>query len=385
MTAKPNVDDETAWAAVKTSFPGAAGSVYLNTAGGGCMSRAAAAAGRRYYDEAEAEGDLPWERWLDRAAEVRRTVARLIGAEEASIALLPNASAGLDFAQRLFDDGRDVLVLDREFPSVTLPWLNRGRTVRALPLDEELGLRFDRIDPALVAGAGTIAVSHVGFRTGYSLDLAELSVFARSRGLRTVVDATQSAGTFPIDVAAAPVDALVFSAYKWCGAGYGVGVLYLSTEHRWPATLPGAGWRSAADPYSLEARSFTPRSSADALELGHPPFAAAFALGAALDVLTLIGIDAIAARILVLNRHLHDGLDRVGVPVRSTRDPQRQSAITVAAVPNAAEIMVAMRERGVVVGKRAEDELRIGVHVYTLKRDIDVFLDALGAVLRQEH
>jgi selenocysteine lyase/cysteine desulfurase len=377
-----NIDDEEVWSAVKAHFPAAAQVTYVNTAGGGCMSRAAAAAGRLYYDEAEREGDLPWERWLARAAEARRTVARLIGAGEGCVALLPNASVGLDLVHRLFDDGRDVVVLDREFPSVSLPWVNRGRRLRVLPLTAELGVDWDGIDPGLVAGTGVLAVSHVGFRTGYRLDLGEASRFARRHGLRLMVDATQSAGTVPISVADARIDALVFSGYKWCGAGYGIGALYLHPDHIWRPGLPAAGWRSAETPYTLRFDSFSPRETADALELGHPPFPSAFALDAALKLLMDLGIETIGARLVALTRHLHEGLDRLGLRVISTRDVDRLSGITIAAVPNAASIVAALRERGIVVSTRDADELRISAHVYTLKADIDGLLDALRALTR---
>lgn len=372
--------DEGVWRSLRTEFPAASARVYLNTAGGGCMSRSAAAAASRFYEEAVAEGDGPWDRWLDRAASARRTVARLIGVEERSIALLPNASAGLDLLQRLFDDGRDVLVVEREFPSVTLPHVNRGRRLRTLPLGPDLGIDWDTVDPALTAGAGTIALSHVGFRTGHRLDLSALCHFAQRHGLRTVVDATQSAGVLPINVGDdAAVDALVFSGYKWCGAGYGIAALYLRPEHlSWPGGLPAAGWRSAAEPYALLADSLTPRLAADALELGHPPFAGAFALDAALSLLMGVGVERIAARILALNERLHAALDRIGLPVRSPRDPLRQSGITIAAVPHAAEVVAALKRRGIVVGRRAENELRISVHAYTSENDIDRLIEALA-------
>ncbi len=375
------MDDERYWAGIKAEFPAAGGSIYLNTAGGGCMSRVAAAAGRRFYDEAEAEGDMPWDRWLARAAEARGTVASLIGADQASIALLPNASTGLDLLHRLFDDGRDVVVIDREFPSVTLPAINQGRGLRVVRLNNALGVDWDQVDPALVAGASTLFVSHTGFRTGYRFDLGEVSRFAARHGLRLVVDATQSVGTTPIDLAVVPIDALVFSSYKWCGAGYGIAALYLRDAHRWPTGLPAAGWRSAEDPYALLYDQFTPRPDAHALELGHPPFAAAFALNAALRVLLDVGVERIAARILDLNRHLHAGLDRLEVPICSTRDPAHQSGITIARVPDAAEVVNVLRERGIVIGRRAQDEVRLSVHLYTLKVDIDAFLEALSVIL----
>ncbi len=70
----------TDWSAVRASFPAAATCCYLNTAAGGPMSTAAAAAGCSYYEATARDGDVHWDAWLDRVEDVRGSVARLIHA-----------------------------------------------------------------------------------------------------------------------------------------------------------------------------------------------------------------------------------------------------------------------------------------------------------------
>lgn len=369
------------WAAIRAEFPAAERVTYLNTAGGGLLSRAAAAAGRRFYDEAEAEGDKPWQRWLARAGEVRAGVARIVaGAEPDDVALVANASTGLDLAARLLPGSGAVLAFDREFPSVTLPWLARGRKLRVLPLGEAYAADLDGVDPALIDGADIIVASHVGFRTGWRLDLAALGAFARRHGLAAVADATQSVGAFPLSLPDG-IDALTFSAYKWAGGGYGIGALVVAPGRRWGGRpLPAAGWRSAARPDDLRFDAFDASSAAAALELGHPPFPGAFAMGAGLAVAEGIGIEHIAARIADLVGTLHRGLDTLGLPVRSTRDPAHLSGIVIAGVANAEATQAALRDRhGVLVGRRGPDELRIALHLYNDESDIRRCLEALRA------
>ncbi len=369
------------WAAVKAEFPAAAKSIDLGIAGGGPMSRKAAAAGARYFAEASEGGEAHWNDWVSRSEAVRRSVARTVGAAEADVALIASASVGLTLLARLFDSPSAVLTIDREFPSVTLPFLAGGRELKVLPIGSDFGVDWGRVDPELVKGCGVLAISHVGFRTGYAHDLGAIGRFCRRHGLISIVDATQSAGVLPIDMTAAQLDAVVFSAYKWPGGGYGIGALAIDARHRWPGGLPVQGWRSARVPYDLHFDRLDPTPTAEGLELGNVPFPTAFALGEALDLLNGLGQDAIALRLVDLGQRLHAGLDRLAIPVLSTREPAHMSGITIARIPDATTIVQALASKQIRVSRRGADELRISVHVTTLEADIDSFLTALADVL----
>ena len=371
------------WRALGARFPAAAHGIDLGIAGGGPMSIEAAAAGMRYYEEARDGGERHWNDWVARAASARASVATTLGVTPEDVALVASASVGLTLLARLFEAPSAVLTVDREFPSVTLPFLAGGRELRVLPLADGFGVDWDRVDPGLVAGCGLLAVSHVGFRTGHAHDLPAIGRFCRRHGLISIVDATQSAGVLPIDMTAAGLDAVVFSAYKWPGGGYGIGALAIAPAHRWPEGLPVQGWRSARVPYDLHFDRLDPTPTAEGLELGNVPFPGAFALGAALDLLNGIGQERIAARLVALATRLQAGLDALGVPVLSTRDPRHMSGIVIARVGEAKRVVAALAERGIRVSARGADELRLSVHVTTLEDDIDGVLNALGDVSRR--
>lgn len=371
------------WRAVKAEFPATADGIDLGTAGGGAMSRAAAAAGRRYFDEAEDGGERHWGDWLQRAADARATIARTVGAAPEDVALVASASVGMTLLAQVFAGPEPVVTVDREFPSVTLPFLAQGRALIVLPLGDGFTVDWDAIAPDRVAGARVLAVSHVGFRTGARHDLAAIGRFARRHGLVAIVDATQSVGVLPIDMAASDVDAVVFSAYKWPGGGYGIGAVALHPRHRWPAGgVPVQGWRSARVPYDLHFDRLDPTPTAEALELGNVPFPGVFALGAALDLLGTIGIARIEARIHDMADRLIAGLDRLGVPVLSPRDRAHRSGIVIARVADATAVVEALARRRIRVSRRGADELRISVHLHTLEDDVDGFIAALEDLLR---
>jgi selenocysteine lyase/cysteine desulfurase len=364
------------WAEIRSHFPALAGTVYVNTAGGGPMCREAWEAARGYLDAFYERGDTEWDYWLQRVEEVRGQLAGFLGARPAQVAFLANASSGLNLVADIFEGDGDVLALADDFPSVTLPWLVRGRNLRFVESRANGVVPLDAIVEALGPSVRVLAASLVQYRTGFRLDLGAVSRLCRDRGVRLVVDATQAFGTIPIDLGATPVDALVFSAYKWATAGYGIAPLLLSAELLEERPLPSAGWRSAREPYALEATRLELTREARGLELGHPPFAGIVALGGALELFESIGLLAIEERIRELTDQLHRGLDALGRTILSPREPGQRAGITLVASDEPAQTARELRERGVLVSARGNG-IRISMHFYNDEGDVQSLLRAL--------
>ena len=355
------------WSAVRAEFPALSGVTYLNTAGGAPISRAAAEAAMRYYAEARDHGDTCWPVWLDRVEAARASVADLIGGRPEQTVFLPHASAGLDLAERVFGRGIGLLSVADDFPSITIPWLNRGRPVRFLPRDAAGRPDFGAVRAADLDGIGTLGIGHVHFRTGNRIDLAEAAEFARAHDLALVVDATQSVGIFSLAEAARHADMLTFSVYKWPGAGYGVGVAHFRGPLDRAQPLPQAGWRSAEDPYALKSASFSPGADHRAIEGGHPNFAPVFALGAAVDLIRGLGREAVEARVLELAGELAVCLAEAGLMPEGM---QPDSGIVSLPHADAAGLRERLREQGIIAGG-FRDLLRFSVSFYNSSEDID--------------
>jgi selenocysteine lyase/cysteine desulfurase len=249
---------------------------------------------------------------------------------------------------------------------VTLPWIHRGVSVRFVGA-EKGAFPASSFARDRVPEAATIAVSHVQFTNGCRLDLDALGALKASRSL--VVCGSQSAGAFPIDVRRSRIDAFVSAGHKWMCAGYGAGFAVVSREllaRRAPREI---GWLSVEDPYAFDNRSYRLLSSAARHEMGCPPFAGIFALGAAVDYLSAIGIDAIAERVLALNTQLTEGLLGAGFEVLSPGGPFR-SGETLCAVPDPPRIAAQLRERGIHVTEKAQG-LRIATHFFNDEDDVE--------------
>lgn len=367
------------WVAWRREFPALAKLVYLNTAGGAAMSRAAAAAGRQYFDEILEGGDTHWPAWLERTEQVRGSLAALLQATPGEIAFMPTASLGMNLiAQMLARPGGRILVADREFPSVTLPWLNLGMELTVLPLAEDGSVDLQDVERHIDARTTAIVASHVQYQTGFRYDLGALRAICERHGLRLIVDATQSVGAWPIDVARDGIDALVFSGYKWTTAGYGVAGLFVSQDLLDSSALPVVGWRSARTPSAMIYDHLDLARSAHALEAGHPPFPGIFALGASVSLLAEIGMARIAERIDMLTTKLHDGLSAQGHDIASPRRREARTGITLVPVGDAAALKVQLLRAGVFVSS-VDDRLRVSLHFYNDETDIAAFLAQLQA------
>jgi selenocysteine lyase/cysteine desulfurase len=244
---------------------------------------------QRYYDEMLAHGDVRWPTWLEETERVRGRVARLIHAEPDEIAFTFSSSHGFTLLAPLLGPPAHVVAMRDEFPSGTLPWLQYGDEITFVEARGDATISLDDIDAAITRRTRAIVSSSVMYATGFRQDLQALGARCRRRGVRLIVDATQSIGVAPLDVVRDGIDALVFSGYKWTMAGYGIAVMYVSRNLLRSGRVPVAGWWSARDPEAVINDRLDLKDTAAVFEVGCPHFAGIFALGGSLELLDEIG------------------------------------------------------------------------------------------------
>lgn len=369
------------WSRIRAEFPAVSRYTYMNTAGAPPLSRRAAAEGQRYYAEMLASGDVNWPQWLEQAEEVRRRVARFVAADPDEICFAFSTSHAMNLLAALAPSPGHVVAMADEFPSGTLPFLQHGDDVTFVPADAAGTMAVADIERAITAGTRAVVSSSVMYRTGFRQDLRALGEMCRRRGVRLIVDASQSMGVVPVDVRRDGIDALVFSGYKWTMAGYGIAAMYVARDWLQASRLPMVGWFSANDPEAVINDRLDLKRSAAALEVGSPHFAGIFALGGALALLEEIGQPAIERRVEALTDYLHARLDRDGFEIASPRDRAQRAGITIVALADARAVVESLAARGVLVSARGAG-IRIAVHVFNNEEDIDRCVDALLALRR---
>ncbi len=223
-------------------------------------------------------------------------------------------------------------------------------------------------------------ISLVSFKTGGAVDLPAVSRAARAAGVPLFLDATQGLGVVPFDAALA--DFVAASCFKWLLGAHGAAVLYVNPETAGDLRPAQVGWRSVPDLFARP-RELPLDLHADArrFEDGMPPFPALYALECGLAVLSGFAADALAAHARALGGRLLDGLDNLGWPALTPRDPSARAGI-VAMVDQACEEHARrLRRAGIAVWGR-DGRLRASAHLYNDEADVDRLLDGLAALGR---
>jgi selenocysteine lyase/cysteine desulfurase len=273
-------------------------------------------------------------------------------------------------------EGRgEVISCDLEFPVSTLPWMHRRIPVH-LAKSAEGKVEIADIRRAMNAGSGIVSISQVQFSNGFRTDLEELGNAKGSHSL--VVNASQSAGVFEIDVKRMKIDALCSTGHKWMLSGYGSGFVYLSRELLESSKPRAIGWLSVQEPYAMKNDEVHLRHDASSrAELGCPHFAGMFALGASVDLLHSVGTKNIEERALALNRFLTSRLDEAGWTVLSPLDDERaRSAETLVAADEPARLVEKLAARKIIVTEKPQG-IRVATDFFNNEQDIERLIAAL--------
>ena len=363
------------WDSIRRQFPVTSHFAYLNSAAAGPVSIAAYEAAADYYRKMMSDGDVHWNRWLSEREAVRERIATFINAEPDEIAFTTNTSSGMNLIVDALEDRGEVISSELEFPVTTLPWMHRRIPVHLIkPVRGEI--RIEDIRAAMTHSTGAIALSHVQFSNGFRSDLEALGKIKGDHLL--VVNASQSAGAFAIDVRRMRIDALCATGHKWMLAGYGSGFVYLSRNVLQQSHSRSLGWLSVEDPFAMRNDELRPRHDAAArAELGCPHFAGIFALGAALDLINEIGIQNIQERALNLNRLLTNRLTEDDWKILSPLENEKaRSAETLIEIERPDEIVRALFRRGVLITEKPEG-IRVATHFFNNEEDIEKLINTL--------
>ena len=246
--------------------------------------------------------------------ETREKIAALLGCPRADhVCFTQNSTQALNIAVcGLLGPGDHVISTDLEHNSVLRPLyrLRRaGAAVDFVPADSRGRLDYCGFERLLRPETKAIVCTHASNLTGDAVDIARVGRFAREHGLLFILDASQTAGVLPIDLAAMGIDVVCFTGHKSLMGPQGTGGLCLreGLEIR-PFTVGGTGVQSYSEAQPGE---YPTRLEAGTLN-GH----GLAGLSAALDFLSETGIARIHAHEDALARRFYEAVrDLPGVTV----------------------------------------------------------------------
>ena len=258
--------------------------------------------------------------------ETRQKLAQLFSCPRPDhVVFTMNSTEALNIAlYGLLSPGDHVISTDLEHNSVLRPLYDlqtRGVFVDFVSADRRGNVRYEDFEALFRENTKLVVCTHASNLTGNVLDIAHISKIAHAHGARLIVDASQTAGSIPIDMQKMGIDVLCFTGHKGLMGPQGTGGLCIQpgVEIR-PLLRGGTGVHSydknqpQAYPTRLEAGTLNGHSIAG--------------LDAALGFLLAQGVETIGARERSLMRRFYDGVrDIPGVTVYGDFSQEARAAI----------------------------------------------------------
>ena len=249
--------------------------------------------------------------------DARRKIAKFINAPSAKqVIYTRNATESINlvaytWARANLKSGDLVILTEMEHHSNLVPWhmLKTELDIRLefIPVTEDGLLDLDVYRALLDQSPRLVSFTHMSNVLGTINPAEEIIRLAHEAGAITLVDGAQSVPHFPVDVQVLDVDFMAFSAHKMVGPT-GIGVLYGKTKllEEMPPFLGGGDMIK-----TVHLREFVSNSLPHKFEAGTPAIAEAVGFGAAVDYLTSVGMEAIAAHEHEITEYALERLEEV--------------------------------------------------------------------------
>ena len=223
------------------------------------------------------------------------------------------------YGRKFIKAGDEIILTTLEHHSNIVPWQmlanEKGAKIRVVPINNNGELEVDEYEKLFNERTKFVGLIHVSNALGTINPIKRMIDFAHQHDVPVLIDGAQAAPHITVDVQALDCDFYAFSAHKLCGPT-GVGILYGKAallEAMQP--FKGGGDMIASVTFEETIYNTIPHK----FEAGTPPIAAAIGFGAAIDYLTTIGIESIAAYELSLLNYATECLNNIpGVKIIGT-------------------------------------------------------------------
>ena len=247
----------------------------------------------------------------------RVKVAKFINAPTSEqVIFVSNATEGFNlvaytWGRANIGPGDEILLTEMEHHANIVPWQmlarEKGATVRFLPIRDDGTLATERLAEFLSDRTRLFSFSAASNVLGTINPVRELVDAAHAAGALAMIDGAQLTPHMPADVQALDCDFLAFSSHKMCGPT-GIGVLY-GKRAVLEAMPPFMGGGDMIRRVTFD--GFVPNDLPWKFEAGTPRIAEAIGLGAAVDYLTSLGLEAIHAHERAITHYALESLNEI--------------------------------------------------------------------------
>ena len=318
-----------------------------------------------------------WSHWIEQPGRVGDLLgAELLGAAAGQVVVSDTTTVNLyKLAMVALDarPGRSAIVTDDDnFPTdrYVLEGIaaQRGLVLRMIHSDIDKGASLDALRSAVDDDTALVCLSHVAYRSGALLDMAEVNELVHARGALALWDVCHAVGAVPIELDATGTDLAVGCTYKYVNAGPGApAFLYVRRELHAGPRQPIWGWFGQRDQFEM-GPSYDPEPTIARFTTASPAIVGIAAVEEGVRLLVAAGIDRLRAKGVALTSYLIELADAwlPGFTLATPRDPARRGSHVTLHHPEAWRITQALIDAKVIADYRSPDRLRLGpVSAYT--------------------
>ena len=328
--------------------------------------------------------------WMDLPGRVGEKIAPIIGASSGQVVCCDSISINLfkllASAVQLRPNRTKILSQVDNFPTDLYVAAGLARMLGKSRCTLELCPSKDLI-AAMTDEVSVLMLSHVNFRDGSILDVADLTRRAHDIGILVIWDLAHSAGVLSIALDDWDVDFAVGCGYKYLNGGPGApSFLYVNKRLHGQFIQPLQGWMGHEKPFQFE-QEFVPSAGIRQFVTGTPQILSLAALDSALEIFQNLHISSLQEKALALSEHFLELIlkesDLDEFQLISPTNPSKRGAQLSFSHPSAYAISRAWIEEGVIADFRAPNILRVGFSPMMLSfTDIDLAVKKLIAVIQ---
>ncbi|MBC2316293.1 cysteine desulfurase [Listeria booriae] len=328
----------------------------------------------------------------------REKVARFIGARAtAEVIFTRGTTTAINIVANSYgaanlEPGDEIVISHLEHHSNLIPWQQlakrKGAKLVYIDLDADATITVEAARKVINAKTKIVAIAHVSNVIGSIAPVREIADLAHAVGAVILVDGAQAVPHMKVDVVALDADFYAFSGHKMM-APTGIGVLYGKQEVL-DAMAPSEFGGEMIDFVELYDSTWKPLPWK--FEAGTPNIAGAIGLGAAVDYLESLGLDAVHAHEQVLTAYALDEMQKLdGITIYGPLDAAKRCGLITFNLEGAHphDIATVLDEEGVAIraGHHCAQPLmkwldvsstaRVSFYVYNTKQEVDQFIEGL--------
>ena len=339
---------------------------------------------REYADIWATRGVRAWaEGWWDMPVTVGNEVARIIGADENTVAMHQNVSICQSLILSCLiplaeNSKRNKIVYEElNFPSVMYVYEAHARAhdlrIQKVNSDDGMTIPLERMIEAIDEETLLVPMSHVLFKSAFLQNAKAITERAHEVGAMVVLDTYQSAGTVPFSVKDLNVDFATGGSVKWLCGGPGAGYLYVRPDLIDELEPKTTGWMAHEHPFAFEIEMHYAPGVTRFLH-GSPAIPALYAAQSGYEIINEIGVHAIREKSIRQTQSLIELAEEAGFRVTSPKDAARRGGTITVWDDNAAAITKELVRRDFVVDYRPGAGVRISPHFYTKDEELELVI-----------